>query len=439
MGIALGRRPFRLELVAAAALTIACGSWAHAAPYAVPAVTASGSGLTHPPEDAIDGNLGTRWTCDMSAAPCWIRLDLGAVKSVGRVAIAWYDGTNLKSTFSIGVAGDDFNYQTVFSGTSAGGTSSFEAYSFPAVSGRYVKITVTDDSLHSGRARISEVKVAGEMTAAVAAPSSVLRDVFGILEKVPTAAGGKTWTSAHWANDRPRTIIGRDPDDPTGVSENRSDRAQLYVDGKGTLSFIGESSIAEPRLHLNGGSAYAFRNVEITFYYLKQQDFDVDWGGMVVGARSGPEGHSQSSQFCDAHTYYGRFRNDGTYDFEKELKHPASSARSGTNIWNGATDIPAGKWIGMKYLVYNVTVGGKPGVKLELYRDTTGGTNGGTWEKIGDTVDCGGWAPPQDGAACSYVRDYIPLPGGVIVLRNTGVIRESYKWMSAREITPPAP
>jgi hypothetical protein len=262
-------------------------------------------------------------------------------------------------------------------------------------------------------------------------------DVFGILEKYPTARNGKTWTSEHWADGKPRTVSGRDPGDPTGMSASRSDQAEVRIDGKGVLEFRGSGKESEPRLHIDGGSPDAFRNVEITFYYRKEEDHDVDWAGMVVGARSGAEGHS--GEPCDAHTYYGRFRNDGRFDFEKELKHPASLPRPGGNIWGGVDDLPAGKWIGMKYAVYDVTVNGKPGVRLELDRDLAEGKGGGSWEKVGETVDTGGWAPPQNDGPCpGRPPDYVPLTGGVIVLRNTGVERASYKWMTVREIAPPA-
>ena len=272
-----------------------------------------------------------------------------------------------------------------------------------------------------------------------AATDAGQRDAFGITKEYPTAPNGKTWTSKHWANGKARTITGRDPDDPTGMSANRSDQAELYVDGAGKLQFLGNGAEAEPRLHVGSAPSFFFKNVEITFYYWKTKDADVDWGGMVVGARSGPEGHSQTGQYCTANTYYARFRNDGSADFEKELKHPGSAFRNRTNIWNGATDLPAGKWVGMKYVVYDVTVAGKPGVKLELYRDMTQGANGGTWEKIAETVDSGGWAPPQPEPPCTNKpSDYVPIEPGVIVLRNTGSIKNTYKWLSAREITPPA-
>ena len=421
--------------------TIIVGVFTLAASVPITAVKASSNEAAYPPQNVSDGIASTRWSCNMTSAPCWLRLDLGSVVSIDQVSIAWHDGATLRYNFSIGIAGTDFNYRTVQTGTSAGNTTAPEAYSFPATSGRYVKITVTDNSTHNGKAAITEATASNGTSVPQPTPTPVSdagqQDTFGVLKKYATAPNGTTWTSTHWANNRPRTLTGNDPDDPTGVSENRSDQATLYVTGAGVLEFRGSSASSEPRFHLNGGPSYFFNNVEITFYYLKQQDNDVNWGGMVIGARSGPEGHS--SQYCDAHTYYGRFRNDGKYDFEKELKHPASSARTGSNIWNGATDLPTGQWIGMKYMAYNVTISGQPAVKLELYRDTTGGAAGGTWQKIGESVDTGGWTPPQSGTACSGLpADHVPtIGGGAIVLRNTGVIKDSYKWMSVREITPP--
>ena len=50
------------------------------------------------------------------------------------------------------------------------------------------------------------------------------------------------------------------------------------------------------------------------------------WGGLVVGAHSGPEGHGE--QPCDAHTYHARVRHGGAIDFEKELMHTPSSTQS---------------------------------------------------------------------------------------------------------------
>jgi hypothetical protein len=261
-------------------------------------------------------------------------------------------------------------------------------------------------------------------------------DVFGIKKIYKDDLNGPQWNALHWAKGGSRTVISgsKDPYDPTKCSENRGN-VTWTIDGQGNLIFNGtRSGTTEPRFHLNNPSAYFFENVECTFYYKRITDTNVNWGGAIIGVRSGPNGHSISSEYCDAHTYYQRFRHDGNIDFEKELKHPDSSVKGTLNIWNGGR-LPFNKWIGYKSITRNAGTT-SVGVRLELYIDLTEGLNGGTWTKLGEVRDTGGWAPPQAGTPCSYPADYIPIPGGgVIVLRNTGVTNCQYKWMTVRAIT----
>jgi len=259
-------------------------------------------------------------------------------------------------------------------------------------------------------------------------------DVFGIKKVYKDDTNGPQWDALHWAKGGSRVVISgsKDPFDPTQCSENRGN-VTWTIDGQGNLIFNGtrSSGTTEPRFHLNNPSKYFFENVECTFYYKRVSDNNTNWGGANIGVRSGPNGHSISSEFCDAHTYYQRIRHDGKIDFEKELKHPDSSVKGSVNIWNGGR-LPFDKWIGYK----SVTRNAGSGVRLELYIDLTEGVNGGTWTKLGEVRDAGGWAPPQAGTPCSYAPDYIPIPGGgVIVLRNTGVTNCVYKWMTVRAIT----
>lgn len=262
-------------------------------------------------------------------------------------------------------------------------------------------------------------------------------DPFKIKKIYQDKAGGPSWNSLHWNNGKSRTVSSgsKDPSDPTNCSENRGN-CTWSVDGKGMLIFNGKvSGTAEPRLHLNNPSKYFFKDVEATFYMMRIKDNNTNWGGCCLGVRSGPNGHSISKEYCDAHTYYQRIRNDGTCDTEKELKHPDSSARSSKLSWPNGTKFPFNQWIGYKSVTYNLP--DKKGVKFELYRDLTGGVNGGDWKMICTTSDVGGWAPSQKSPACSYAKDYIPLEGGgVIVMRNTGTTSANYKWMTVREIVP---
>src|SRR3954449_7363473 len=120
------------------------------------------------------------------------------------------------------------------------------------------------------------------------------------------------------------------------------------------------------------------------------------------------------------------------------MKQPHREAHPSTNIWGGSNPLPFNKWIGMKFLIYNVS--GNRAVKMEMYRDMTEGANGGIWEKIGELIDAGGWRPKQANPVCAFAPDYISLTGGgVIILRDTGSDEARYKWFSVREIVPPLP
>lgn len=253
------------------------------------------------------------------------------------------------------------------------------------------------------------------------------RDVFGVTELFPTAAGGLEWDSRYWDGEPHAVDFGTpDPADPLGLANRRGD-GEVTVNGDGTLRMTG----SQPRLYLGTASDHPWQNVEITLYYQRVEDDDTDYAGLVVGARSGPNGHGTDN--CTATTYYARFRNDGDADVEKELEHPEADTRSTTPLWDGA-DPPYGAWIGMKFVVTNVD--GGQHVRLRVLRDLTEGAEGGTWEPIIDYTDEGGWAPAHD---CSYAPDFIVTEGGgVVLVRNTGATGQGalYKWLTIREVEP---
>src|SRR5690606_28899139 len=123
---------------------------------------------------------------------------------------------------------------------------------------------------------------------------------------------GATWNSAHWSTEGPYPLDDqRDDHDPFGLSGMRGD-GQLRVNEGGELVMSG----SEPRIYVYPQTGEEWLNVELTVYYQRISDEDTAWGGLVIGVRSGADGHT-SSMACDAHTYYSRLRNDGTADFEK--------------------------------------------------------------------------------------------------------------------------
>lgn len=261
-------------------------------------------------------------------------------------------------------------------------------------------------------------------------------DVFGIDQLYPSAATGAEWTSAHWDGGDAYSITGRtDPNDPLAISGMR---------GTGTLEVTGDGELvmggSQPRIYIYPGDAGPWQNLEITAYYQRVEDSATAYAGLVIGARSGPEGHTDSTA-CDAHTYYARVRNDGAFDFEKELEHPASATQSRIDpeaAWPPAGEVPFDTWIGFKFVIYNL---GNDSVKLEAYRDLTNGENGGSWEKVNETIDDGGWfvettcsehEPNEDGES-----ELVVTEGGTTFIRNTEVTEARYRWVSVREIAVP--
>jgi hypothetical protein len=261
-------------------------------------------------------------------------------------------------------------------------------------------------------------------------------DAFGITNLYPDVAGTQEWNSLHWDNGVERILSGsagtRDPYDPTGWSQYR---------GTGTLTFTGNVLLlmggGEPRIYINPyeGSSETnpevfWKNVEISVYYMRTGSDGANWGGCIIGARSGPNGHTGTNP-CTATTYYARLRHDGKIDFEKELAHSASTVGISQEYWDG-NPLPSNRWIGMKYCVYNIN--NDTNVKLEMYLDTSSnGSGGGTWEKVLELVDDGNWSAPAD--SCTFPDTHIITGGGgVVFIRNTNIAEARYKWFTVREI-----
>jgi hypothetical protein len=257
-------------------------------------------------------------------------------------------------------------------------------------------------------------------------------DVFGIPMLKPSRTPSLLWTSQHWATGSARNLSGRDPSDPTGWSIRRGDTSAMAVDGKGVMSMGG----AQPRFYVmpkSGESAPFFKNIEFTGYYRRTANDGAFNAGFVVGMRSHPEGHG--SDTCNTTTYYLAFRNSGTYLFDKELNHPNDSPGKSGQMFSPSASVPVGKWIGMKYIVYNLP--GDKAVKLETYIDANSNGNGtklSDWKKIGETTDDGDWEAPT--GDCGFPANTVVTEGGgVVFIRNTDVGKVEYTKLSWREIT----
>jgi F5/8 type C domain-containing protein/Big-like domain-containing protein len=110
------------------------------------------------PANTIDDNLNTRWSS--FGVGSFIQADLGSIKTICSVGIAWYNGDVRQNNFVISVSKDGTSFSNVFSGTSSGQTTQVEPYDFNDIDARYVKITVNGNTQNNW-ASITELAVFG--------------------------------------------------------------------------------------------------------------------------------------------------------------------------------------------------------------------------------------------------------------------------------------
>jgi hypothetical protein len=285
-------------------------------------------------------------------------------------------------------------------------------------------------------------------------------DTFGISKLYETKPGTREWNSAHWSNGHARLIqYDGDAYDPTGWTDNHSsgDNDSLYINGNGMLMINGEG----PRFHINSTERYSgsgptpimapqsFLNTEATGYYRRLTTGGSAYDGMEIQVRTDPLAHgSTGGNVCDATGLASRFRDDGKWDWEKELKHPASTVYSTKYNYDaplfGQGTIPLNRWIGMKFLVYNID--NNTHVKLETYIDTvsdvTNGppANGGTWKFVGSMIDTGNNWPGADISGCPGLTQNmaVTVGHGTMLIRTDGEAC-NWKMLSIREIDPNSP
>src|SRR6476620_2100794 len=385
---------------------------------AVSGVTASGND-GNVPANVLDNNLGTRWSSQ--GVGQFITADLGSSKNICSVDIAWYNGNARKYHFAISTSTDGNTFTNKFSGDSSGTTLNLEEYVIPATDARYVRVTISGNTVNNW-ASITELDII--------ANSNV--DIFGIKKLYQTKSGGEEWymnMNNPLSDSRfdPQNTITKNPDGSWKMKSTKV-RMTVYTStgfDPNDIPTLDHSKIAAKGYMLAPND---WRNFEMT-QYVKVNTSPSDDNLAPYGRGGRHTGDGTPPVGCEGSSMKGDVFFSGKVRFAKEQWHVSYVF---TNL-KTATGSIEDKWVGVKFIVYNFVENNKVVVKTELWLDTS---NNGNFIKVDENVDRGGWG--TEDLLCGGAPDQIiTWDGPITTYRSDTATDVDFKNLSVREIIPP--
>ena len=239
-------------------------------------------------------------------------------------------------------------------------------------------------------------------------------DKFSIKELYPTAANGPTWY----------ILEQKDPTTDGHFYYGMYRTTTISYLGSGVWEVHAESGTQKHgiRMHVDSPTG-KWKNTEMTGYFKVTTGNDQ----VTMIARHGPSYHANGG--CDAYGYYALTAVNGEVYFKKKLYHFNGGYTERVAQVQALNNI-LGKWIGMKFVVYDLNDGS---VKLELWIDNGDMTN--NWKKETELVDHG-QLTVQGGSDCGRPGNYI-IPEGTRVSYRVDNSVFDFKKLSVREIEQP--
>ncbi len=258
-------------------------------------------------------------------------------------------------------------------------------------------------------------------------------DAFGITKIYPTKENGREWYM---------NMSG--PENDSLVSITFDPNLTKNTDGSWRVSY--------PHLRFNVNTPSGmdqWKNVEMTGYVrvistnssaltsnnttdnLVADDDESDIAWYARG------GERNSEAPCEGTAYFGGIHPKGTVRWKKSIWWTGGYTEERFGHW--ITDPLIGKWIGWKVVMYDIMLSNNSiAVKLESYLDLN---NNGSWTKVTDIIDSGGWyarTPDAEffSAGCGKPKDYIVTNSGPIATFRADYMVLDFKDFSIREIQP---
>ncbi len=236
-------------------------------------------------------------------------------------------------------------------------------------------------------------------------------DKSGVKELYPTASNGPTWYI-------------REQKDPTADGHfyyGMYKTTTIKYLGSGVWQVDARSGTQEHgiRMHVDSPTG-KWKNTEMTGYFNIEQGDDQ----FTMIARHGPSYHDNGG--CEAYGYYALTEVNGNVFFKKKLYHFNNGYTKRLASVSALGDIHD-KWIGMKFVVYDLPNGD---VKLELWIDKGDMTN--NWKKETELIDKGN-LPVEGGDDCGrQATDKIDSGTRVSYRADNSLF--DFKKLSVREI-----
>jgi len=132
--------------------------------WPVSSVSASDAQIGHEAINVLDNNYtdDSRWSA--KGVGVYITLDLGSVKAVCSLSVAWWQASSRTNQYVVSVSSDGSTFTQVASGGSARTADTLQAYTFTQTSARYVRLTVNGNDV-SLWASVLEMRVNGPKAA----------------------------------------------------------------------------------------------------------------------------------------------------------------------------------------------------------------------------------------------------------------------------------
>ena len=205
------------------------------------AVTAS-SDDGNIPSHAVDGDMSTRWSAKGDGQ--WIQFDLGALKKVAFVKIAFLEGASRTFTFDIQTSSDGATFTSVRSGVTSGLTDGLQTFDFTDVaSARYVRLVGYGNTSNTWNSYL-EVEIHGSAAETTAGPVVNVSTAAQLTTALANATAGTTIVLANGTYTKSGAFsLNKSGTASSLITLRAANRGQALISGGAWLQVSGASYV----------------------------------------------------------------------------------------------------------------------------------------------------------------------------------------------------